>query len=70
MDKYDVKIVMISSWSDGFNRIANNRCADAVEQGYRFHSASPLNTTKTDEGKMLFSQTFVFEKGGKNEIFT
>lgn len=63
MNKYGVKIVMVSSWSDGFNRLANNRCAEAIEQGYRFHSASPLNTTYKDEGKVLYSQTFVFEKG-------
>lgn len=67
MDKYSVKIVMVSSWADGFNRIANNRCKEAIEQGYRFHSASPLNATYKEEGKLLYSQTFVFEKGANHE---
>lgn len=66
MNKYDIKIVMVSSWSDGFNRIANNRCAEATEQGYQFHSASPLIITQKDEGKALYSQTFIFEKRRTN----
>jgi len=67
MDKYSIKIIMVSSWSDGFDRIANKLCAEAVEQGYRFHSASPLNTTQKAEGRTLFSQTFILEKGANHE---
>lgn len=67
MDKYGIKIIMVYSWGDGFERIANKLCAEVVEQGYRFHSASPLNVTQKVEGKALFSQTFVFEKGANHE---
>jgi len=68
MDKYGIKIVMIlASGCDEFNRAANRFCTGAVEQGYRFHSASPLNVTQKAEGKMLYSQTFVFEKGANHE---
>ena len=65
MDKYGIKIVMVYSWGDGFERLANRACAEVVEQGYRFSSASPLNVTQKAEGKSVFSQTFIFEKGEK-----
>lgn len=64
-NEYGVKIVMVSSWSYGFDRLANNRCAEATEQGYRFHSASPLNV-QVHEGKTFYSQSFVFKKGGNH----
>lgn len=67
MDKYSIKIIMVTSWGDGFDRIANKLCAEAAEQGYRFHSASPLNTTQKSEGRTLFSQTFILEKGANHE---
>ncbi len=67
MDKYSVKIILVVSFSDGFNRVANNRFAEVTEQGYRFHSASPLAITKSNDGKTLFSQTFIFEKGANHE---
>lgn len=64
-NKYEVKIIVASS-SEGayyFDRSANIQCARAVEQGYRLHSISPLNITQINGGKVLYSQTFVFEKG-------
>ena len=65
MDKYGIKIIMVSTWSDSFDRIANKLCAEAVEQGYRFNSASPLDVTRNPDGKKIFSQTFILEKGEK-----
>lgn len=65
MDKYGIKIILVSTWSFGFDRVANKLCAEAVEQGYRFSSASPLDVTKDADGKKVFSQTFILEKGEK-----
>lgn len=65
MDKYGIKIILVSTWGYGFDRMANKLFAEAVEQGYRFNSASPLDITQDPDGKKIFSQTFVFEKGEK-----
>ena len=67
MDEYSVKIVMVSSGITHFNYEANTLCARATEQGYRFHSASPLVVLRDVDGKELYSQTFVFEKGADRE---
>lgn len=68
-NKYEIKIVVASS-SEGayyFDRSANIQCARLVKEGYRFHSASPLNVQIRETGKPLYSQTFIFEKGGNHE---
>ena len=67
MDGYSVKIVMVSSEITHFNYEANTLCARVTDQGYRFHSASPLVVLKDVGGKELYSQTFVFEKGANRE---